>query len=142
MSRYDVLYCDVWGVLHDGHHAFPAACDALMRFRARGGTVILVSNAPVPGEQVGVMLDARAVPREAYDDIVASGAIALRHLAEKGYRRIACIGPRDRDAATFSKVTAECVDLEDAKPSCAPASTTTRTRRPRTIARCWCAPGN
>ncbi len=107
LSRYDVMFCDVWGVLHDGHRAFDAACDALLRFKAGGGTVILVSNAPVPGERVSVMLDARAVPRTAYDDVVASGAIALRHIEEKGYRRLYCIGPRARDAATFTRIAAE-----------------------------------
>lgn len=114
LSAYDVMFCDVWGVLHDGYRAFEAACDALLKFRARGGTVILVSNAPVPAERVAAMLDARAVPRDAYDGIVASGEIALRHIAEKGYRRIYCIGPGERDAATFSRLTAERVCIEDA----------------------------
>jgi ribonucleotide monophosphatase NagD (HAD superfamily) len=41
LSRdYDVLFCDVWGVVHNGIAAFPAACDALQRFRGRGGTAI------------------------------------------------------------------------------------------------------
>ena len=126
LSGYDVMFCDVWGVLHDGHRAFAPACDALLQFRARGGTVILVSNAPVPGERVAAMLDARGVPREAYDGIVASGEIALRHIAEKGYRRIYCIGPGERDAATFSRLTAERVAASmRPTPSCARASTTT-----------------
>ena len=64
LSGYDVMFCDVWGVLHDGHRAFEAACDALIRFKAGGGTVILVSNAPVPGEGVAAMLDSRGVPRQ------------------------------------------------------------------------------
>jgi HAD superfamily hydrolase (TIGR01459 family) len=114
LAGYDVMFCDVWGVLHDGHRAFDAACDALLRFRAAGGTVILVSNAPVPGERVAVMLDARAVPRDAYDAIVASGAIALRHVEAKGYRRLHCIGPQDRDAALFTRLAAEKTDIETA----------------------------
>jgi HAD superfamily hydrolase (TIGR01459 family) len=114
LSQYEVMFCDVWGVLHDGHFAFPAACDALLRFRAGGGTVVLVSNAPVPGERVAVMLDSRGVPREAWDDIVASGEIALRHIAEKGYRRLFCIGPGERDAATFSRLEAARVGIEEA----------------------------
>lgn len=112
LSRYEVMFCDVWGVLHDGHRAFEAACDALLKFRARGGTVILVSNAPVPGERVAVMLDSRAVPRNAYDGIVASGEIALRHVEEKGYRRLHCIGPQQRDSATFTRLTAERTDID------------------------------
>jgi len=115
LARYDVLFCDVWGVLHDGHRAFAEACDALLRFRGGGGTVILVSNAPVPKDRVAAMLDARAVPRDAWDDIVASGEIALRHIAEKGYARIFCVGPADRDAATFGRLTAQSVALEEAQ---------------------------
>jgi ribonucleotide monophosphatase NagD (HAD superfamily) len=42
---YDVVLCDVWGVVHNGLAAFPAACDALMRFRAEGGTAMLITNA-------------------------------------------------------------------------------------------------
>jgi HAD superfamily hydrolase (TIGR01459 family) len=114
LADYDVMFCDVWGVLHDGHRAFEEACEALLRFRAQGGTVILVSNAPVPGGQVAAMLDARAVPREAYDGIVASGEIALRHIAEKGYGRLYCIGPTDRDAATFTRLSAKRVGIEEA----------------------------
>lgn len=109
MQRYDVVFCDVWGVIHNGHSAFVEACDALIRFRRGGGTVILVSNAPVPKERVAVMLERCAVPVEAWDDIVPSGEIALQHIAEKGYSRIYCIGPVDRDQATFSRVAGELV---------------------------------
>jgi HAD superfamily hydrolase (TIGR01459 family) len=61
------------------------------------------------------MLDLRAVPRGAWDDIVASGEIALRHIAEKGYTRIFGIGPTDRDAATFERLSAKPVPLEEAE---------------------------
>ena len=60
------------------------------------------------------MLDSRGVPREAYDAIVASGELALRHIAEQGYKRIFCIGPADRDALTFSRLEADQVALEEA----------------------------
>lgn len=115
LANYDVIFCDVWGVLHDGHRAFPGACDVLQRFRAQGGTVILLTNAPVPKERVARMLDMRAVPRDAWDDIVASGEIALRHIAEQGFTRLFAIGPPDRDAATFARLRAELVPLENAQ---------------------------
>ena len=114
LARYDVLFCDVWGVVHDGITAFPAACEALSRFRTNGGTVILVSNAPVPQERVAAMLDARAVPRSAFDAIVSSGDIALAHVHEQAYPALYCIGPRDRDAALFAKLSARQTDLPGA----------------------------
>ena len=114
LSRYDVLFCDVWGVLHNGCRAFTAACDALHRFRDKGGTVILVSNAPTPKDNVARMLDACDVPRDVWDDLVASGDIALRHIADKGYSHVFCIGPRDRDGATFRRVTGKAAKLKNA----------------------------
>jgi HAD superfamily hydrolase (TIGR01459 family) len=115
LSRYDVIFCDVWGVVHDGLRAYEPACDALLTFRERHGTVILVSNAPVPEHRVADMLDSRRVPRDAWDAIVSSGAIALDHLATQGYERVHYIGPRDRDAAFFEKSAAQPVDLETAQ---------------------------
>ena len=54
---YDVLLCDVWGVVHNGVAAFPHACDALMRARAAGATVVFITNAPRPSEVVARQLE-------------------------------------------------------------------------------------
>ncbi len=111
LVRYDVLFCDVWGVTHDGHRAYAGANDALKRFREGGGTVVLVSNAPVPAQQVHNMLLRVGVWDEAWDDIVSSGDIALSHIAQCGYKSLFQIGPNDRDKALFSKVDGLCTDL-------------------------------
>lgn len=115
LSRYDVIFCDVWGVVHDGHTAFRSACDALERFRTGGGTVVLVSNAPVPNDAVAKMLDSRRVPRSAYDAIVSSGDIAIAHVAERRYERTHLIGPADRDSALFGRLSARATPLTDAE---------------------------
>lgn len=115
LSRYDVIFCDVWGVLHDGFKAYESAGAALTRFRRAGGTVILVSNAPVPRHRVLSMLDSRGVARSAFDHIVSSGELALTHLEEKGYERVFYIGPRDRDAAFFERSTAIPAAMADAE---------------------------
>jgi HAD superfamily hydrolase (TIGR01459 family) len=115
LERHDVVFCDVWGVVHDGVTAFAGACKALEKFRAGGGTVILVSNAPVPKQRVADMLDSRHVRRSAWDDIVSSGDIALAHVAERGFERLYCIGPRDRDQALFGALTARSVPLAEAE---------------------------
>ena len=115
LSRYDVVFCDVWGVVHDGLTAFAAACEALSRFRAQGGTVVLVSNAPVPQAQVARMLVSRAVPDKAYDAIVSSGDIALAHVIATKFQAVYCIGPRDRDSALFDKIPARKTGLAEAE---------------------------
>ncbi len=101
LSQYSAIFCDVWGVAHDGHRAYAGANVALKKFREHGGVVIMVSNAPVPKARVQAMLDRVGFWREAWDDIVSSGDIALRHVADKGYQRLYCIGPADRDETFF-----------------------------------------
>lgn len=115
LAGFDVIFCDVWGVIHDGFTAYTSACEALVRFRAGGGTVILVSNAPVPNDTVAAMLGSRRVPTDAYDAIVSSGDIALKHVADRRFTRVHCIGPRDRDAALFDRLTARHVSLPEAE---------------------------
>lgn len=115
LRNYEVLFCDVWGVVHDGLAGYPEANAALTEFRKQGGSVILVSNAPVPNNQVRMMLDERRLSRDAYDDIVSSGDIAIEHLSGQNYRRIHAIGPMDRDAALFEMVDAELTGLENAE---------------------------
>ncbi len=114
LSRYDVLFCDVWGVMHDGITAYAGAMDALRRFRQAGGTVVLVSNAPVPKERVAHMLELIAVPNDTWDAIVSSGDLALRHIEKMGYRQFYNIGPADRDAALFNRLPGSVVALKEA----------------------------
>lgn len=71
--RYDALFCDLWGCLHDGLTAFPAAVAALRSFRANGGAVVLVTNAPRPWREVAVQLGRIGVPEDAWDAIATSG---------------------------------------------------------------------
>ncbi|MGA7117893.1 MAG: TIGR01459 family HAD-type hydrolase, partial [Hyphomicrobium sp.] len=88
LARYDVLFCDVWGVIHDGFQAYPGAVRALTAFRRNGGTVVLVSNAPVPAHRVARMLADKKVDPKSYDEIVSSGAIALDHVAQQKYETV------------------------------------------------------
>jgi ribonucleotide monophosphatase NagD (HAD superfamily) len=80
LARYPVLFCDVWGVLHDGVHEYAAAGDALERYRANGGIVILLSNAPYPAATVARILDDKHVRRSAWDAIVSSGDVTRLHV--------------------------------------------------------------
>ncbi len=72
-SDYDAILCDVWGVLHNGRAAFAPACEALVNFRAQGGKVCLLTNAPVPKAQVIRYFEPLGVPDNAFDDCVSSG---------------------------------------------------------------------
>ena len=100
LPAYDVLLCDVWGVVHNGRVPYAEACDALMRFRAGGGRVVLVTNAPRPNPPIREQLDALGVPREAFDDIVTSGDVTLALIAAHGNAPLHHIGPQ-RDMSVF-----------------------------------------
>jgi HAD superfamily hydrolase (TIGR01459 family) len=75
-GRYDAVFCDLWGCLHNGQTAFPAAVAALQGFRRAGGTVVLLTNAPRPKSSVITQLDRLGVPRDAWDIVVTSGDAA------------------------------------------------------------------
>src|SRR6201996_4716643 len=77
----DVLLSDIWGVVHNGLVAFPEACDALHAFRSRGGTVILITNAPRPADSVQQQVRKLGVPDDAYDAIVSSGDLTRHYVA-------------------------------------------------------------
>ena len=54
--------CDVWGVVHNSIVASRDAHQALSKFRAKGGAVVLITNAPRPAAEVKQQLDRMDVP--------------------------------------------------------------------------------
>ena len=112
-SDYDVLLSDVWGVVHNGVAAFPAACDTLMRARARGAAVIFITNAPRQSEVVARQLDKLHVPREAYDAIVSSGDVTRNALQQHAGQSMFHIGP-ERDRSIYSGLNLRFAPLEQA----------------------------
>ena len=109
---YRVLYCDLWGCLHDGRRALPAAVAALERFKARGGAVALVTNSPRPSAGVALQLDGLGAPRSCWDVIVSSGDAAQAAMAAGLFgRRVYHIGP-ERDLAFFTGPDGRAIDVE------------------------------
>src|SRR5690606_9167527 len=72
-ENYDAILCDLWGCLHNGIRAHPAAVEALRAFKARGGTVILLTNAPRQRASVEKQLERFHTPRDCWDAIATSG---------------------------------------------------------------------
>jgi HAD superfamily hydrolase (TIGR01459 family) len=115
-GRYDAVFCDLWGCLHNGKVAFPAAVAALQGFRANGGRVVLLTNAPRPSSSVIKQLDALGAPRDCWDIVVTSGdAAQMGMLSGAVGRRVHHIGaPKDEpfftdfaeDLAAYAKTQA------------------------------------
>ena len=87
--------------MHNGVAAFPEACDALSRFRAGGGTVILITNAPRPGAAVQRMLDRLNIPHDCYDAIMSSGDVTRGIVESRPGERVFHLGPQ-RDVSIFT----------------------------------------
>jgi HAD superfamily hydrolase (TIGR01459 family) len=107
----DAWIVDIWGVMHNGARAYRAAAEACWRFRAAGGTVVLLSNAPRPFAAVVPHMTSLGVPANAYDAGVTSGDVTRDMLSAWLGRRLLHIGPQ-RDHAL----------LEDLDIALAPAT--------------------
>lgn len=111
--HYDALFCDVWGVMHNGVTAFPEACDALTRARAGGAMVVLITNAPRPDSVVARQLAELHVPRDTYDAIVSSGNVTRGEIEKRPGQSLFHMGP-ERDVEIFSGLGVRFTPLEQA----------------------------
>jgi HAD superfamily hydrolase (TIGR01459 family) len=109
----DVLLSDIWGVVHNGLVAFPEACEALHTFRSRGGTVILITNAPRPADSVQRQLRKLGVADDTYDAIVSSGDLTRHYLAGHPGRKVFWLGP-ERDNSIYRGLDPVLSPLEQA----------------------------
>ena len=113
-GSYDSLICDVWGVLHNGVQAFAPAVDALRRFRAGGGPVVLVTNAPRPWGPIREQLRGLGVSDDAYDAIVTSGDVTRSVIAARPGARVFHLGA-DRDLSFYEGLDATLVAENEAE---------------------------
>ncbi|MDD1523193.1 MULTISPECIES: TIGR01459 family HAD-type hydrolase [Bradyrhizobium] len=109
----EVVLSDIWGVVHNGLESFPEACEALHTYRSRGGTVILITNAPRPADSVQRQLRKLGVPDETYDAIVSSGDLTRLYVAEHPGRKMFWLGP-ERDNSIYRGLDAATAPLEEA----------------------------
>lgn len=98
--RYDVLLCDVWGVVHNGRVPYPAAVEALEAFGARGGSVVLISNAPRPSTGLLGQLEQIGVARGCWQAFVTSGDATAAEIVKRAPGPAWAVGP-DRDSPIY-----------------------------------------
>ena len=116
-ADHDALICDVWGVIHDGHKAHPAAADALQRFRQSHGPVVLLTNAPRLPSEVAAQCAEYGVPPGCYDAIVSSGEAARDALAREsaaGTLPLYYIGP-DKDLPVMEGLDLDLTGIAEAR---------------------------
>jgi HAD superfamily hydrolase (TIGR01459 family) len=116
-ADYDAAICDVWGVLHNGKQPYLRAADAMRRFRAERGPVVLLSNAPRLADGVEWLFDRVGLPKDFYDGIVTSGSAAHADLQQRTEGKAALplfyLGP-PRDNPLFDGLNVKLVAPEEA----------------------------
>jgi HAD superfamily hydrolase (TIGR01459 family) len=113
ISRYDLLLCDLWGVMHNGVNAIPGANDAVIHAREAGATVLMISNAPRPGPVVAKQIEGYGVPNAAYDDVVSSGDVTREELIARPGAKVFHLGPQ-RDLPNYEGLDLTLADFDHA----------------------------
>src|SRR3569833_807316 len=103
-DRYQVIFSDNWGVIHDGVRLNPGAADRLAQWREQGRFVLLITNAPRTAGDVTRQLDGMGLPSSCWDAIVTGGDAGIAVLKELG-RPVGFLGtPEDRAVLTGNAV--------------------------------------
>ena len=101
-SEYNVVFCDIWGCIHNGKKAYTKALNALIEFKMDGGFVMLLTNAPRPKSAVKAHLSSLGIFDEHYNDITTSGDAAQNSMLSGDVgTRVFHLGP-ERDLSFFT----------------------------------------
>ena len=116
---YDAVFCDIWGVIHNGRRPHFAACHALERYREQVGPVVLMSNTSRPSASVPEHFAELEMPDGFYDAVVTSGDAIVNDLAARSPGPAFLIGPDVDDGmqdgfGLFDQVPMNFSDLDDA----------------------------
>lgn len=113
-ETYPVWFCDIWGVVHNGVTPFPVTVAALKRHRARGGSVILVTNSPRSNQGVERQLMEIGVDPASHDRIVTSGDVTQVLMKLHGGGKVFHLGAA-RDHSIYDGTGVSRVPLAEAK---------------------------
>ncbi len=79
-ERYRVIFCDIWGCIHDGMRLYPGARQRLRQWRDEGRRVVLISNAPRPASTVEAHLLRLGLDRSDWDHVATGGEAGIAAL--------------------------------------------------------------
>ncbi|MCF4097766.1 TIGR01459 family HAD-type hydrolase [Maritalea mediterranea] len=114
INHYDALFCDVWGVLHNGRLGHKTAIDALRDAKAMGKAVILVTNAPRPSSEIAAEIAELGVTTDIYDAIVTSGDATRDLIRPYEGQSLFRLGP-ESDGALFEGIAVQFGPLDKAQ---------------------------
>jgi HAD superfamily hydrolase (TIGR01459 family) len=127
-ARYQVILCDIWGVVHDGVSLYAGAQERLQAWQGEGRCVVLITNAPRTADEVDAQLARLGLARDAYDFVETGGEAGIEGLRDldeavgfigtKGDRAVLeGRGVRIANGAGFTNLA--CTGLGEDKPTAA-----------------------
>jgi len=79
-SRFDAVFVDQYGVLHDGQRPYPGAEQALRDLKESRAKIVVLSNSGRTGEENALRMAKLGLARDLYDYFLTSGDAARRLL--------------------------------------------------------------
>ncbi len=107
LTDRDGLILDLWGVIHDGHTAYPGVAGVLARLRDAGLATVLLTNAPRLSEPIRDSMAAMGIAPDLYGGMLSSGDAVHEALRTRADPAFAALGPRawhlgpERDLTLF-----------------------------------------
>ena len=103
-KNYNVLFCDIWGCIHNGKEAYQNALNALVDFKRNNGFVMLLTNAPRPKNAVKAHLSTFGISEKHFNDITTSGDAAQNSMLSGDVgTKVFHLGPK-RDLSFFNDI--------------------------------------
>tara|TARA_Y100000590_G_scaffold470400_1_gene664550 strand:- start:15553 stop:16425 length:873 start_codon:yes stop_codon:yes gene_type:complete len=112
LSKYKLIICDIWGVLHNGYNFYSEAVNALSHIIDNGCTLLLLTNAPRSSDIVREYLINMGIDKKVCKNIISSGDLTQDWLSNIEHKPLYHIGP-SKDGSIFDSIKVNKVSLED-----------------------------
>lgn len=121
VGQYEAFILDLWGVIHDGHSAFPHSRETMRHLKEAGRTLLLLSNAPRRSHTLVTQMEKFGIPRDLYDMVMSSGEAVNEALRTRTDADFAALGEKcyhlgpERDRSVFEDVDVGLVSIAEAE---------------------------
>jgi len=117
---FDGFILDLWGLVHDGAHAYAPSADTFRSLKAAGKKTLLLSNAPRRAYVLAEAMTRMGIDRDLYGEVLSSGEAtreALMARTDPFFAALGCrayhLGP-DRDRSIFDDTGLEIATTVEA----------------------------
>lgn len=86
-SGYDYIISDIWGVVHDGIDVFNSMLQVFEELKQAGKHITLLSNSPLPSDNVIQKIGKMGITSRHYDNIYTSGQLLYQDFQNGVYEQ-------------------------------------------------------